>query len=480
MKWYSPETLCLGSAVFYTAFKPMELSLLSVLIPLVLLAGWVSLFGRRGRLLFLVLLVFLSASGAVYHWQSRVCIPFPPEQCCSVNGVLAEEPSWTSRGNLYLRINLVHAGQINGAAGEGAGTISVFLPEEKAPRSASWIRGDSIQVSGSMALLENRPVFFARTLNQYTMKTPGSFRRRLLGYVRQRAAGISDFSQTLLPALVLGLNHPLQERCTRLFRETGTAHIIALSGFHSGLVAALLYGFFRIIFGARGGLAAAGLGLLYYLYLAGPGPSLVRSVIMYEIVLLCKLGYRKPDLKKVLLASWLFSALFFPPSLQTLSARLSYLALWGLLFSTGHFEGLLHFIGIPFLRKGLSASLAAQVWTFPLVLTSFSVWYPAGIVASLVLTPLVALYMYSSLLYLLLPDIRFLTFLPVLLCRLLESLLIRGAEFFRMIPSLSAASAGPGLFLILLFPLLLGVVYRPGGNGGKREPEPELRLSYGD
>ncbi|MBF9015700.1 MULTISPECIES: ComEC/Rec2 family competence protein [unclassified Oceanispirochaeta] len=472
--------ISLFTALFYTVAQPFGLPFYFYFFPLLILGALSIASGKKGVLFFIILLIFLSFSHVIYLYRSRLYIPFPVEHCISIRGRLVQEPSWNSRGNLNFILEPGVIGSRTGAAGEGLGRISVSLPAERAFAPEVWVRGDSMRVSGKMVLYEDVPFFYGRSMDLYVVNRPQQFRRRLLAQVHRRAASVSDFSASLLPALVLGLKHPSQERSSRLFRETGTAHIIALSGFHSGLVALLLYGFFKLILGHRGGLVMAGLGLLFYLYLAGPKPSLFRSVLMYQILLLCKLNHRKADLRKILIASFLISALVFPESLHTLSARLSYLALWGILSSSSLIYNLLHPMGSKFLRAGLSASLAAQIWTIPLVLSCFAIWYPAGIAASLVLTPLVSCYMYTGILYLFIPDLWILTVLPVFLCRLLEKMLLYSASIFRRIPPLSLPEAGSGLFLFLLFPLLLGLIYRPGGFGGKRRSEPELRLYLRD
>jgi ComEC/Rec2-related protein len=468
------EKISLITAVIYTVAQPFRLPFHFYFYPLLLLGAVFITTGKRGAFNFFVLVLFLNLSYGAYLYRTRLYIPIPADHCVSIRGRLVQEPSWNSRGNLNFILDLVEMESKSGIKGEGSGRISVSLPADRAFDPETWIRGDSMRVRGKMLLYDNLPFFYGSSMDLYIVDRPQHFRRRLLTQVHRRASAVSDFSASLLPALVLGLKHPSQESSSRLFRETGTAHIIALSGFHSGLVALLLYGFFKLLLGHRAGLIMAGLGLLFYIYLAGPKPSLFRSVLMYQILLICKLNHRKADLRKILIASFLISALIFPESLHTLSARLSYLALWGILSSSSLIYSLLYPIGSRFLRAGLSASLAAQFWTVPLVLSCFGIWYPAGIAASLVLTPLVSFYMYTGIFYLFMPDLQILTAVPAFLCRQLEKMLLHSASIFRQIPALSLPEAGAGLFLFLLFPLLLGFVYRPGGFGGKRRSEPEL------
>lgn len=480
MNQYLLEKTSLIAAVFYTVIQPFAVPFSIYFFPLLLLGAVFIGSGKRGVLSFFVLLLFLNLSYVIYLYRTGLFIPIPTDRCVLIRGQLVQEPSWNSRGNLNFILDLVEVVGRTGIRGDAFGRISVSIPADRAFDPESWIRGDSMQLRGKMLLYDDLPIFYGSSMDLYVINKPQHFRRLLLSQLHQKASIISNFSESLLPALILGLKHPSQERSSRLFRETGTAHIIALSGFHSALVALLLYVFFKLFLGHRAGLIMAGLGLLFYLYLAGPKPSLFRSVLMFQILILCKLNHKKADLRKILIASFLISAIIFPESLHTLSARLSYLALWGILSSSSLITSLLSPIRSRFFRSGLSVSLAAQLWTTPLVLSCFGIWYPAGIAASLVLTPLVSFYMYTGIFYLFMPDYRVLTVLPVFLCRLLEKMLLYSASIFRKIPSLSLPEAGSGLFLLLLFPLLLGVVYRPGGFGGKRRSELELRLYLRD
>ena len=471
----TPFQLMIPAALVYTLLQPFNVPFSVYILPLAALGAFSFLSGKGRVLQFGGLLFFLIFSMGIYRYSVFAYLPFPVQECVRLKGELIEEPSWNSRGNLNFTVAAEEIEHISGAAAEGRGRFRVTLPSRSAFSPESWLRGDTLDLEGRFS--PDGALFFGKTVLEYTSASPGHIRRRIVSRVHEKGESLSPVSASLLPALVLGLKNPDQNRITGIFRQTGTAHIIALSGFHSGLVAFLLYFLFKKAFGDRAALVLSGLGLLFYLYLAGPKPSLVRSVMMYELILFCKLRYIRPDLKKVLAASFLLSALICPASLHTLSARLSYLALWGILSGSGPVGDMLPRRIPSGLRTALGASAAAQIWTLPLVLFSFGVWYPAGLAASLVLTPLVTLYMYTGILYLFLPDMPYLTVLPELFCRLLENLMVYSAGFFMKFPSLSMTEPGPGLFLFLLFPLLLGVIYRPGGYRGKRKSGPELRLS---
>ncbi|QEN07942.1 ComEC/Rec2 family competence protein [Oceanispirochaeta crateris] len=473
----------LSFAVVYTILQPFHLSIIFYL-PLFLLGGFLMTQGKKGLLLFLCLISYLCVSQIQYLRGTAVSIPLETGRITLIYGRLTQEPSWGSHGRLFLNLDLESVESRSGVSGEARGVLSATLPVMNSFGSRRWLRGDHLVLQGR--LIErtnpegNEYYFIGSDLLQYWSPRPGGWRELVIRRVRRVAEGVGNLSETLLPALVLGLKHPDMDSSASLFRETGTAHIIALSGFHSGLVAFLLFSLFRFPLGYRGGLIAAAIGLLIFLYLAGPKPSLVRSVLMYLLVVAGKLSYRKPNLRLILICSFLITGLWAPESLHSLSARLSYLALWGILTTGPLLYNILKRRVGSILSVALSASFAAQIWTLPLVFSIFGLWYPAGILASLVLTPLVTFYLYWGIFLIFLPETSFI--IPVInaVGGFLESLLLLTALLFQKIPPITMKYSNPGLFLILLFPLLLGLTYRPGGLSGKRKFGSELRFHNRD
>jgi len=488
---YAPSSQVLKVSVFwavvYTLTQPLKLPSVFY-VPLLCWGGFCLTQGRRGAMIYSILLVYLMVSFIQFSDHTKICVPFLPDRITAIEGKLIQEPSWSSRGNLILSLSMSKAftgnpQEVGAGRGEGEaeGVITLFLSGEEAFKGRSWMRGDEVLIAGKMTLSEmslkqSGLLFFGDRIIRYSRINADPFRIWILKKVYDASENLGGLSEVLLPALVLGLKHPDQESLNHLFRETGTAHIVALSGFHSGLVALLLFSVFRFPLGFRKAMVLSAAGLLVYLYLAGIKPSLLRAVIMYLIPVSARLFYKRVDLIKVLTASFLLTGLIIPESLHTLSAGLSYLALWGILY-TGP---LVHSCLKPRIGSlaslGLSASLSAQFWTLPLVLISFGQWYPSGIPASIVLTPLITVYMYSGIFLIFIQDIPLLSLIPAALCRIVARGLPLCAGVFGKIPRVSMAESRTGLFLILLFPLLLGAVYRPGGFCGKRKSESELRF----
>ncbi len=89
-----------------------------------------------------------------------------------------------------------------------------------------------------------------------------------------------DPEASLLAGILLGLDNGLSAELQQAFKDTGTAHIIAISGFNIAIIAALFVTFFSRVLGPRRGPWAAIAGIALYTILVGAEASVVRAAIM--------------------------------------------------------------------------------------------------------------------------------------------------------------------------------------------------------
>ena len=81
-----------------------------------------------------------------------------------------------------------------------------------------------------------------------------------------------DPKASLLAGILLGVDTGLPARLRQAFNDTGTAHIIAISGFNIAIIAGVLSFVFNRLLGARLGALAAGAGILLYTLFVGGDP----------------------------------------------------------------------------------------------------------------------------------------------------------------------------------------------------------------
>ncbi len=126
-----------------------------------------------------------------------------------------------------------------------------------------------------------------------------------------------------------------------------------------------------------------------YLFVAGPLPALARAVVMLVVGGAARLADRDDEPLNLLALSGIVIVAVDPFAAATLSFQLSYLALAGMLTLGPALARSLHGRVPRPVAAALGASVGAQLATLPVVLLSFGAWYPSGILAALLLVPLV-------------------------------------------------------------------------------------------
>jgi competence protein ComEC len=297
-----------------------------------------------------------------------------------------------------------------------------------------------------------------------------AFRAGILGGVRGRLERLDPAVAALLQALLLGRREELSAELQRGFRESGSLHLLALSGLHLGilyLVLGLLTPL-RLIADRRIRRFAASVLLVGYVLLVGLRPSLERALVMLLAAVLGSLLDREPEPLNLLGLAAAVLLVVHPHYAFDLSFQLSFLSLAAIVL-LGPF---LHRLWQPylpaFLGWPLSASLSAQLGTAPVVLYNFGVLYPVGVIAAVPLIPLVALFLCMGMLYLAL------SFLPLpvadwigICLGLLHRSIVWLTELFSRIPGLYC-SWRRAYWLLLALPLVPPLLRLQAGISARR------------
>jgi competence protein ComEC len=140
-----------------------------------------------------------------------------------------------------------------------------------------------------------------------------------------------DPEASLLAGILLGVETGISDRVQKAFRETGTTHVIAISGFNITIIAGIFSRVFRRLLNPRKGALAAVVGIGLYTLLVGADAAVVRSAVMGVLSIIAQqLGRRQHGLNAAALAS-LIMALFNPQVPWDISFQLSLSATIGLI-----------------------------------------------------------------------------------------------------------------------------------------------------
>ena len=226
---------------------------------------------------------------------------------------------------------------------------------------------------------------------------------------RLQHAGVNDESLGLTASLLIGRRDLLPHGKREAFRQTGTAHLLALSGMHLGVLYALInllivrwvrYGRWRWYF------LPVVLSIVWgYVCVAGAPQSLVRAAIMVSMLCVSSFASRSVDLLHLLCLSAILMLLYSPDNLWDIGFQLSFVAVFFIAILYVPLSKVI-LIRNRLLRWGvrlLLLSVVAQLATAPLSIYWFHTFPAAGFLASMVMVPLVSLLLYVGVAVLLFP-----------------------------------------------------------------------------
>lgn len=220
----------------------------------------------------------------------------------------------------------------------------------------------------------------------------GVFHRAGLSGNRQKVLNFLDRSlqepqNQLLKSVLFGNQGFLQEDLREAFAQTGTAHIIAVSGLHVGILVLLFTFFFRVLGLGKQLYLWLVLGIIFlYGYTIAFPISMVRAGIMYGLYILAFYQHRPYDGPHALAVVGVLSVLINPLTLFTVSFQLSFTATASILFLYPKLKKGLNFLP-KYFRNLVAVTIAAQLGTLPLMAYYFGQVSVISIGANLLLMP---------------------------------------------------------------------------------------------
>jgi competence protein ComEC len=140
-----------------------------------------------------------------------------------------------------------------------------------------------------------------------------------------------DPEASLLAGILFGVDTGLTRKLQDAFKNTGTSHIIAISGFNIAIIAGIFFSIFKNMFGEKLGAAFAITGIIFYTLLVGADAAVVRAAIMGSLSLLARQLGRRNDGLNMLAAVAFFMSIINPLVLWDVGFQLSFFATLGLI-----------------------------------------------------------------------------------------------------------------------------------------------------
>jgi len=164
----------------------------------------------------------------------------------------------------------------------------------------------------------------------------GNFLARGLFALKTRALNtiyrlFPDPEASLLAGILLGVDNGLPKDLQQAFKDTGTSHIIAISGFNIAIIAELFLALFGRAFGKRRGALFAGMGIVFYTLLVGADAAVVRAAAMGVTALFARHLGRQQDGLTTLFGVAALMCVVNPLYIQDVGFQLSFAATLGLI-----------------------------------------------------------------------------------------------------------------------------------------------------
>ncbi|MBN2439880.1 MAG: ComEC/Rec2 family competence protein [Spirochaetales bacterium] len=362
----------------------------------------------------------------------------------------------------YLELTSVSSSILDASA--NARGIVMVLSENGRP----FHTGEMITVNRSCTPADFRPdINFICRAKEHEMRQTGYswcvFRARkdillgLMAIIKKMGFPAS----TLFEALFLGKRENLPAPLYQGFEQTGTLHILALSGLHVGIIYSFLSILLFLLPGKWLKYMAGSIVVLFYLFLVGPRPSLLRASVMLMIFGLGFLLSLEREPLNLLAISAFIILMIDPFSAFSLSFQLSFLALAGIFIMGRPIAALIRPYLPSFVALPLAFSFGAQIMTAPIALASFGIIYPAGIIVTLLLLPVITVFLIGGIIFLFLfaLPVPFLQELGRLFFSFLYRVIFIVTSAFKSIPGISFEWKWWYIlfFLIVLFPFLFTI-----------------------
>ncbi len=352
----------------------------------------------------------------------------------NVEGVIENNPVITRKGlKLYLNDIILHE---EGGSHKKSGRLMVSIKEPK----KAFCYGDRIRFfcylrkpanfnnPGSFDYVKHlsfKNVFVTAFLGDTSgvTKTGEGYGNIILIKADRYRARIRALIDDVIPspagevlkALILGDRGVIPEEIREQFIKLGTAHLLAISGLHVGIVAFVSFLFFNLCFmvyprillyvdAFKGSVFLSVFPILFYCLVAGLHLPTIRAALMVILYMFALLLGRKQDILSTLFAAGFVILILMPTSIYEVSFQLSFAAVFFIvilvpaiqdLFSTNEKElfpakkGWTKTSFLKWIGGSSAATAAAILGTAPLIIIFFHRFSFLGFLSNLLIVPFV-------------------------------------------------------------------------------------------
>lgn len=204
----------------------------------------------------------------------------------------------------------------------------------------------------------------------------------------------SDF----INSMILGQKDDLSQNEKLMFTRTGSSHIIAISGLHTGILSGLII-FMMGKINKIYKLIVLSTIMFIYSAMVGNSPSIIRAIMFMISLYLSFFLDRKMDKISTLSFVGILFVINNPYIIYNISFQLSFLATLSIIYFYGYINNKLNI-------KIISLTLSANILTIPIIYYNFEGIPLVSILGNIIIVPFVGIIIYLAMLSLILFNIN--------------------------------------------------------------------------
>jgi len=205
---------------------------------------------------------------------------------------------------------------------------------------------------------------------------------------------IPEPESLLLGGLILGEKSAFSQDLRQSFVNTGTIHIVALSGYNVTIVAEWIMKVFMFL-PQRLGIGVGILAILFFILMTGASSTAIRAGVMATLALFARATGRNYDVMRALILAGIVMISFNPYVLAfDVSFQLSFIATVAVIFLAPKIEK--YFVWIPKkfeLRDIVSVTVSAYIFVLPFILYKMGNLSLTALPANVLILPFIPLTM---------------------------------------------------------------------------------------
>lgn len=251
----------------------------------------------------------------------------------------------------------------------------------------NYLRKDGIHYVMSFADVE----IISRGNGNFIKSALFSVKEKFLGKIN---SSIQSPESLLMGGLILGEKASFSEEMRKKFIDTGTIHIVALSGYNVTIVAEWIMKLFAFL-PKNFGFGAGIIGILLFVVMTGGSSTAIRAGVMASLALVARATGRNYDVARALVLAGVIMVALNPFLLRyDVSFQLSFIATVAVIFLAPKFKKYFLWVTPKFgLRDVVSVTCAAYIFVLPFILYKMGNLSLVALPANVLILPLIPITM---------------------------------------------------------------------------------------